>query len=195
MAKIGESVRIKRIAITGVPGSGKSTVAKIFEESGAYRVDADEITHRLLNQDSQLRQQIKNEFGQEVFSGNLRDNLAKVVFSDPVKLQRLEKIIHPKIIQHLLSEMKEAEKQHKLCVAEVPLLFEVNWEKYFDATICVTATSSLCLNRFGKGEEEYKKRTARQLSQADKARRADHVLENNQNMQTLKTHIEDLGIK
>ncbi len=195
MAKIGESVNIKKVAITGVPGSGKSTAAAIFEELGFYRIDTDKIAHRLLDQDSQLQQQIKDTFGQKIFSGELRKNLARVVFSDPKKLKELEKLIHPKILHDLLNEMKEAEKNHKLCVAEVPLLFEINWDKHFDVTLCITANPSLCLSRSGLTEEEYNKRMKRQLSQAEKAERADYVIENNRDLVALKTEIEELGIK
>jgi len=196
LAKIGESVKIKRIAITGVLGSGKSTVAKIFEESGAYRIDADEVAHRLLDQNSQLRQQIAHEFGQEIFSGNnVREKLAKLVFSNPEKLKRLEELIHPKILQNLLREMKQAESSHTLCIAEVPLLFEVQWESHFDVTLCVTSDPLTCLKRSGKSQEEYEKRMARQLSQEEKVKRADYIVENNKNIQTLEANIAKLGIQ
>lgn len=196
LAKIGESVKIKRIAITGVLGSGKSTVAKIFEESGAYRIDTDKIAHRLLDQDSQLQQQIAHEFGQEIFSGsNVREKLAQAVFSAPANLKRLEELIHPKILQHLLKEMKRAEGNYTLCVAEVPLLFEVCWEQHFDATLCVTSDPLIRLERSGKSQEEYEKRAARQLSQEEKIKRADYIVENNKNIQTLEANIAKLGIQ
>ncbi|GAB5411391.1 MAG: dephospho-CoA kinase [Chlamydiales bacterium] len=195
MAKIGESVSIKKVAITGVPGSGKSTVAAIFGELGAYRIDTDKIAHRLLDQDSQLQRKIKDAFGQEIFSGELRKNLAEVVFSDPKKIEELEKLIHPKILHVLLNEMKEAEKNQLIYVAEVPLLFEINWDKHFDVTLCITANPSLCLSRSGMTEGEYNRRMKRQLSQAEKAQRADYVIENNRDLVALKTEIEELGIK
>ena len=176
-------------------GSGKSTAATIFEELGAYRIDTDKIAHKLLDQDSQLQQQIKDAFGQEIFSGEIRKKLARVVFSDPKKLEKLEKLIHPKILRALLNEMKEAENNHKVCVAEVPLLFEINWDKYFDVTLCVTTNTSLCLSRSGLAEENYNKRMKRQLSQLEKAERANYVIENNSDLVALKTEIEELGIK
>lgn len=186
---------MKKVAITGVIGSGKSTTAAIFEELGAYRIDTDKIAHRLLDQDSQLQQKIKDAFGQEIFSGELRKNLAEVVFSDPKKIKELEKLIHPKILCALLNEMNEAKKNHKLCVAEVPLLFEINWDKHFDVTLCTAANPTLCLSRSGLSEEEYNKRMKRQLSQIEKAERADYVIENNRDQVALKTEIEELGIK
>ena len=91
--------------------------------------------------------------------------------------------------------MNEAKKTQILCVAEVPLLFEINWEKHFDVSLCVTANHPLCLSRSGLSEENYNKRMKRQLSQLEKAKRADYVIENNRDLVALKTEIEELGIK
>lgn len=121
-----------RIAITGGIGSGKSTVTKIIKDLGYPVVSCDNVYTELLN-DNAFLTILSNEFGDILDDcGKLdRKKLASITFNDFVKLQKLNEITHPAIMERV---MKECDK-HEVCFCEVPLLFECGYEKLFDETI------------------------------------------------------------
>src|SRR5215211_4516368 len=90
-----------RVGLTGGIGSGKSTVAKIFELLNVPVYYADEASKRLYSTDTQLIQQLKDHFGADIYSGEQlnRSLLSKIVFSDPGKLQLLNSLVHPPTIK------------------------------------------------------------------------------------------------
>ena len=168
---------MKKIAVTGTLGAGKSTVCKIFAEQGAYVVNADDIAHRLLEEE--CRPKVIQLLGLEiVVDGKInRQRVAKLVFKNPQKLKQLEAILHPAILKQLKLSMSQ--KPHKLFVAEIPLLFELGWNTYFDQTLCVTRASY-------QFTEEDALRTSYQLSPEEKAKRADFVINNDGGINELK---------
>lgn len=186
-------LKLKKIAVTGALASGKSAVAKLLEESGAHRIDTDEITHQILSSDRALKEKIIHLLGPDVAPHDHIDRrrVAEKVFEDPEKLKKLEDLLHPEILRRVLDEIKSLEKgKHvKIVVVEVPLLFELGWERYFDVTIAVTAKKALCIERYrklGHTQDEYEKRMARQWPDEKKADRADIVLVNNGDIDELK---------
>ena len=185
---------MRKIAVTGAPGSGKSTICRLFAEWGAHVVDADAISHQLIEGAS--RQAIIELFGPEIEKeGHIdRQAIANIVFKNPRQLKALEKILHPKILEHIQQEYKrlDAEKTSKWFIAEVPLLFELGWEKHFDTTICVTAEPTNCQKRFA---HEWNERMAHQLPIGEKAERADIVIHNDGDIDQLKQQIQDIIAK
>ena len=185
---------LKKIAVTGTVASGKSSVLKYFYEYGAYIVNSDQIVHELLVPETVLGKQIINLLGPEIVEkGQLsRKKIANKVFKTSGKLQTLEAIIHPHVLSKIEDLHKEVEKQqkHSLFLVEIPLLFEIGAESFFDYTITVTANEKISQKRFGK--EDYKERMSRQFSSKKKASRADFVLENNGSLEELKKKTKEL---
>src|SRR5579872_4450591 len=136
-------LKLVKIAITGGVASGKSTVCQFFKELGAYVVNADAIVHQLLKPDSHLGQQVIRLLGSEVLhNGQLdRGRIAEKVFRDPKQLKALEKILHPEVIHRIAEEYEKAVKDgsYTSFVVEIPLLFEIQGESFYDAVIAVLA--------------------------------------------------------
>lgn len=193
-------LKLIRIAITGGIASGKTSVCRVFQELGAFVVDADAIVHELLARDTNIRQQITGLLGEDVVvDSNLsRKVIADKVFKDPETLHALEQLLHPAVLK------KIEELYHKACrrknctafVVESPLLFEIGHEQLFDAVVAVTADLSVCQERFsrsGWSVQEYENRMKRQLDPALKARRADYVIENNGSPDDLRRQVIELN--
>lgn len=185
---------MRKIAITGAPGSGKSTVCQLLSEQGAYVVDADTISHQLIEGTS--RQAIIELFGPEIEKeGQIdRQAIANIVFKNPRQLKALEKILHPKILEHIQHDYKrlDAKQTNKWFIAEIPLLFELKWDQYFDISICVDATPANCQKRFPYG---WRERMMHQLSGNEKAKRADFVIQNDGDIKHLKQEIQNIIAK
>lgn len=193
-------LKLKKIAVTGGLAAGKTTVCRIFEELGAYVVSADEIVHQLLSPGTAVGQQVISLLGSDIISGQEfdRKKIADRVFSQPDLLRVLEEIIHPAVFDEIGRKYQqvEQEKKHSLFLAEIPLLFESEREKYFDAVISIVADPELCQKRFAQQThepiQEFEKRMARQIEPEVKARKAHYKIENNGNFEQLKTQIKTL---
>ena len=191
---------LKRVAVTGGIASGKTTVIEEFQKLGAYTVSADHITHQLLSSNSELIKQVITLLGNEVLSeGSIdRKKVAKKVFRDPELLFQLEALIHPNVASVIERRWREVEKsqKHQLFVAEVPLLFEAAQDGWYDVTCAVIANEGDCKRRFCQGsgydEEEYERRASRQLTQAEKAKKANFVIENIGSLDELKSQATTL---
>ena len=135
----------KKIALTGGIGSGKSLALDCAKELGYNTVSCDEISRKIYR-DKTLKEEIKKEFGDSVFSSNgrlIRKRLAKLVFGDTGKVAKLNALTHPVIIQ---KAFKKASLSKRDCVIEVPLLFESGLEKEFDQVIVVMRDKNARVN-------------------------------------------------
>lgn len=181
---------LRKVAITGGPASGKSTVCRFLKELGAYVVSADEIVHQLLSQDQNTRQKIIELVGEEVLTGNCidRQKIANKVFNDPEKLEALENFLHPKVreqVNRIYSQMKHKQPAPALFAAEIPLLFESGMDEDFDIAIAVISPQEVRRKRFAqKGlpendpETDFNRRTKRFFSEEKLREKADYVIEN-----------------
>lgn len=178
---------MKKVAITGALASGKSTLCRLLEELGGYYVSADELVHELLSPQTPLGQQVIQLLGEEVLVGDRFDKeaVANKVFEDPRLLEELEKILHPAV-------RKEIEKHYRqthtspLFIVEIPLLFETGFDQEYDVTVAVVTNK-----RFSERADDAK-RKRRQLSQEEKAKRADFIIENNGTLEDLKRAAKQL---
>lgn len=199
-------LELKKIAVTGGLSSGKSTVCRMFQQLGAYIVNADQITHQLLSSDTALINQIISLLGDAILTdgGIDRSKMAKVVFTSPSLLQQIEALIHPKVVAEIERQWQAACKEgvYPLFVVEIPLLFEAGLDQGYDATIAVVANEKQCIDRFcmnGKHEKsDYFTRTSRQLSQDEKAKRAIYIINNNGSLDQLQEEVtllyQSLGV-
>lgn len=175
---------MKKVAITGLPGSGKSLACQLLKEYyGAFILSSDAIVHDLIAHDKEVKNKICLSFGKEALD---RDNLAKKVFAKEKELLKLEEILHPRVLQKIKQVYREIEKScdYSLFVVEVPLLFEVGFESFFDVTIALVALDETCKKRFGK--EDFEKRTARHFSTQKKKELATFSIKNEGSVEDLK---------
>lgn len=175
---------LKKIAVTGGIASGKTTVCHIFETKGATVVYADKIVHELLKKE--LKEKIIREFGTQIAPHKEIDPeiLSGIVFQNPEKLEKLEKIIHPAVLKKIDEAYQNA--KGSCFIAEIPLLYEIGAEKFFDGVIVVLCDEERAKKRFNKGRREYEARMRRQIDPQEKGIRAQYVIENNGTLEELE---------
>jgi dephospho-CoA kinase len=176
------------MAVTGPLACGKSTFVRMLGEMGADTVSADGIVHELLARDPGTISKVVERFGEDVRgeTGIDRSALARAVFGDERALQDLEDILHPLVREE--TDRRVASSEAELFVAEIPLLFEGGRSGQFDYTVAVTAPEERRLAwaaERGMGEGQVRAIEARQLPQEEKARRADLVVQNDGDLDTL----------
>ena len=189
-------LKLKRIAITGGIASGKTSVCRVFQELGAYVVNADAIVHELLSLQTNLSQQVISLLGKDILiDGKLsRRVIAEKVFKDPEVLHALEKLLHPAVL-YKIEELYQAACQqgtYTAFVVESPLLFEIGQDQFYDLVIAVLADEAVSRKRFSQAgftPEEYERRMKRQLPPVEKARRADYIINNNGSLDNLREQV------
>ena len=193
-------LRLKKIAVTGGIASGKSAVCQVLQELGAFVVDADAIVHELLTPDTSIGQQVIRLLGNNIVkNGKLsRRAIADKVFNDPETLHALEKILHPAVLEkiNLLYRLACSQKSSKVFFVEIPLLFEIGQEKFYDAVIVTITNEKLAQQRYrsvGHSDEEFFLRMKRQLDPEKKAQRADYVIRNEGSIDDLRKQVKNIS--
>ena len=189
-------LKLVKIAITGGVASGKTSVCQFFQELGAYVVNTDKIVHELLLSDTDLVQKIIRQFGPEVIKNKELDRriLAEKVFKDSKSLLVLEQLIHPAVLRKIKEfYVRASEKNHYASfVVEIPLLFEIQEESFYDYTVTVVADEAIAKERFqsqGFQNTEYDQRMKRQLTPHQKALKSHYILQNNNSLADLKNKV------
>ena len=168
------------VAITGGIGAGKSEALRAFARHGAATVSSDEIVHHLLRRDD-VRDAIVARMGNGVLSpeGEIdRGALATIVFNDRDALSWLEELLHPLVSVEYLQwrdQLAALPDSPRVCVTEVPLLYETGGDARFDKVVLVTAPTKL---RRARSEVAADDRESRLIPDAEKAKRADFVYKN-----------------
>jgi dephospho-CoA kinase len=172
-----------KIGLTGGIGSGKTTVAKIFELLNVPVYYADDASKRLYHTDQELIKNIKKHFGEDVYSNEQlnRSKLAAIVFNDPAKLELLNQLVHPPTI--LDAEVWMKNQTAPYVIKEAALLFESGSSASLDYIIGVKAPSHFRIKRVmerdGLSREDVISRANRQIDEEIKMRLCDFVIENN----------------
>ena len=192
-------LKLKKIAITGGVASGKTSVCRFFQELGACVVNADAIVHELLKPDTDLGQQIIRQFGPEIINhGQIsRKIIADQAFKDPKQLQKLEELIHPAVLRKIEELYTAASsKDFSSFVVEIPLLFEIGAEDFYDVVVAVLTDEAYAKKRFeqaGFQETEYDLRMKRQLEPKEKAAKAHYTIYNNGSIEELRHEVVKLN--
>ena len=182
------------VAVTGGIGAGKSEALQAFNRHGAAVVSSDEIVHRLLAEDSEVRAALLERLGDEVFDGNggvVRSRVAELVFRDPELRMWLEQLLHPRVVREYLAWREEqAEKPTPpvLTVTEVPLLYETGGDSRFDRVVVITAPPAVRADRHPVGDE----REARLIPDEEKVRRADYAYVNDGSLEELDRFVAEV---
>ena len=182
------------IGLTGGIGAGKSETLAAFERLGAATLSTDRVTHELLD-DDRVRAALIERWGPEVAPGDGvdRNRVGEIVFSDPDELAFLEGVLHPRVGVHVLEWRENLGADVEVAAVEVPLLFEAAMEGAFDATVAVVAGDEIREARLReRGQPGLEEREGRQLDQAEKERRADHVIRNEGSIEELESKVREL---
>ncbi|MFZ2087092.1 MAG: dephospho-CoA kinase [Desulfobaccales bacterium] len=175
-----------KIALTGGPGSGKSTVARMFRDLGAEVIDADEVAYAVVAPGQPAWEELRREFGPEFFQedGSLnRAKMSDLVFQDAEARRQLNAIVHPRLTREIVRRVQDlAARGENLVIIEVPLLFEAGREKNFDVIIVVDADEKTQIERLsvrdGRTPEEAQGILKAQWPLSAKKSRADFVVDN-----------------
>ena len=175
---------VLKIGLTGGIGSGKTTVAKIFELLGVPVYYADEASKRLYHTNKELMAGLKKYFGEDVYTNEQlnRSKLAAIVFNDPGKLELLNSLVHPLTIKDAEEWMQKQKVPY--IIKEAALLFEAGSAKGLDFVIGVSAPEELrikrVMDRDGIKKEEVLSRIERQMDDKTKMSLCDFVIKNDE---------------
>lgn len=171
------------VGLTGGIGSGKTTVAQLFEELGVPVYNSDIEAKKLMNSSKKLRKAIKSLFGKKAYKKKKlnRALLAEKVFSDKKLLKALNSLVHPAVRKHFNSWAKEQKAPY--VIQEAAIIFEQGNQDYYDKIILVTAPQEDRIRRILKRDEnqdrlKIQKRIANQWPDDEKIDLSDYVIEN-----------------
>jgi dephospho-CoA kinase len=175
------------IGLTGNFGTGKTTVSQILAELGAVIIDADKLGHELLQPDAETYGEIVTAFGKSILKPNGeidRNKLGKLVFADTAALNRLNRILHPRIYEIAKRKIEEyRQARSRIVVLEAALLIEADWTSLVDLVDQVwvtTAPEATIVRRLksqrGLEQEQILARLQAQMPAGEKAKRADVVI-------------------
>ena len=176
------------VAITGSIGAGKTEALRSFARHGAAVVSSDEIVHHLLATDDAVRDALVERLGEGILGDDGRPDrqrIAQVVFRDRDKLRFLEELLHPLVSREYLlwrEQLASLPSPPRVCVTEVPLLFEAGSQERFDRVVVITAPPQL---RDARGRRPVDDREARLIPDREKAKRADFVYRNTGSLEEL----------
>jgi len=190
---------VTRIGVTGTLGAGKSTLARLFESWGAWRIDADQLARDAVAPGTPALERIRAEWGEGIVTGGALDRvtLRRIVFGDPEARMRLEAIVHPEVRRLRESRLAEAARGGAaVVVEEVPLLFEIGMADAFDAIVVVDAAEAVRRSRVREerslSDGEFDGIEAAQMPAEEKRRGATWVIDNDGTPEDLEKAARDV---
>lgn len=187
------------LGLTGNIGCGKSSVSTIFMENNIKVVDADIVARQIFD-DKNLLNEVFSTFGKSIRNqdGSLnRRALGNIVFNDDEKLILLNNLTHPKIKQKILSKVEEYKNQgEKIVVIDAALLIEDDYIPYIQKLILITCRKEIQINRIiardNCTKEEAISRINSQMSQEEKVKFADYIIDNSNSFEELQKKVLEL---
>lgn len=183
------------IGITGGMGSGKTTFVKELAAMGARVVDADSLAKKIIEENASVRYELKKTFGSDVFDsdGHLKRRLlAQKAFAGRLRCRRLNRIVWPRLIQQLRTEIGSIQKRHPdaWIVLDMAVLFESGADALVDRTVTVSALketrTARVKRKLGLSVKEINQRMRMQMPDSEKRKRADTVIRNNDSILQLR---------
>ena len=186
------------IGITGGIASGKSTVTEFLRQQGYQVIDADQVVHELQEPGGRLYQALLSAFGSAILreDGRLdRPKLGAMIFGNPQLLEQSSQIQNQIIREELAGRRDMLAETEDIFFMDLPLLFELQYEDWFDQIWLVDVTEETQLSRLmsrnALSQEEAEKRIAAQLSLREKRKRADVLIDNNGSLEATRQQIRD----
>ena len=173
--------------MTGGIGAGKSQALQAFARHGAATLSSDEIVHRLIAQDEEVRAALDRRFGTTE-----RAEIAAVVFEDRDALVWLEELLHPRVqaeYAYWAAELAALDQPPDLAVVEIPLLYETGSDSRFDAVVVITAPEEI---RAARTSVRPDSRAKRLLPDEEKIRRASFAYVNDGTVEQLDAFVADV---
>ena len=192
---------MKIIGLTGGIGTGKSTVSRFLKEQNFAIVDADLISRQVVEPGMPLLKELEDAFGSEIINddGSLnRKGLAAIVFNDVEQRKLMDSIMHKEILAEMRRVMEDYQQQniHQGIIIDAPLLFEIGLEKWCDQVWLVTADMDVRIQRVcvrdNAKPEEVEARIRNQMSDDEKRRLSDDILDYSGTLEDLHKQISDL---
>jgi dephospho-CoA kinase len=171
-----------RVAVTGGIGAGKTEALRAFARRGVPTLSADDVVHRLIGEDEEVRAALKERFGTTD-----RAKIAAVVFVDPGELAWLEGLLHPRVGQAEREWLDGLEA--RVAVTEIPLLYEVGADERFDAVVVITAPPEV---RAARAPQANDARAGRLLTDEEKIARADFSYVNDGTLEQLDAFVGEV---
>jgi dephospho-CoA kinase len=188
-------VRPVAVAITGGIGAGKTEALHAFARHGAATISSDDIVHRLLREDEDVRAALLERFGAGILddAGNVdRAAISRIVFDDREALAWLEALLHPRVVAEYLAwreGLADLPDPPAVSATEVPLLYEVGGEERFDVVVTITAPEDVRRERSRVSIPE--QREARLVADDEKSARADFSYVNDGTRQQLDDFVAE----
>ena len=189
------------IGLTGGIGTGKSTVSNYLREHNFAIVDADLISRQVVEPGRPLLKELEEAFGSEIINddGSLnRKGLAAIVFNDVEQRKLMDSIMHKEILAEMRSCMEEYQQnnQHQGIIIDAPLLFEIGLEKWCDQVWLVTADMGIRIQRVCARDNavpaEVEARIRNQMSDDEKIKLSDVILDNSGTLDDLHSQLDKL---
>lgn len=184
------------IGLTGNIACGKSTVARMLAEKGAYVIDADAIAHEVIRKGTPAYEAILRRFGKDILGPDEeidRRRLGEIVFRDPIALRDLEAIVHPAVLVEIQQRIQACPEAPAIVIEAIKLI-ESGFARACDAVWVVTCSESEQIHRLmkdrGLTEEEARIRIRAQPPQEEKIRQADVVIDNNGSLEATRRQID-----
>lgn len=181
-----------KIGITGGIGSGKSSVARIIQDSGYLVLDADNIAKEILSDDKGVKLSIKSAFGQESYSGDKlnKEFLSASVFNSVENVIKINSILHPPTIKIIDELMNKELAKKDLVFVEAALIFESEMDEILDHVLLVTSPEELRIKRIIKrdstSELKVLQRMKYQMPESEKENLSDFALKNESSFDELE---------
>jgi len=196
-ARTPESRSVFVIGVTGAVGAGKSAAADTLEALGCARFDADRSAKAALDR-PEVIDALRRWWGAEVVGADGRidrSRVAAIVFSDDEQRRRLERLIHPIVREDLAETLAAAADRGERCIVlDIPLLHEGGLDAWCDGVLFIDAPREQRLERVsasrGWNGAELARREAAQMPEGEKRRRADAIVRNDADLQTLRIRVE-----
>ena len=186
------------IGLAGGIGSGKSTIASCFEQLGCIVANADENAKKALQTEG-VRSQLVDWWGSDILNhdGSINTSaVAAIVFEDNTERLRLESLLHPIAREMQQEQFSVATKETKAFIIDAPLLIEAGFDAICDAIVFVDVSTEIRQKRVkecrGWSNEELKRRETAQLPLDMKRKKADYIVVNEGNLDSVKRQVEHI---
>src|ERR1700722_17545441 len=202
-----------KVGLTGGIASGKSVVGEMLVALGAHLIQADEISHQLMQPGQNVYYEVVAHFGREIlnYDGRVnRSKLAEAAFGKSApgtgsRIEELNRIVHPAVIRRQLEWLEETGRQHPgaIAIVEAALIIEAGAGKSFGCFILVTCSDEQRVARFAARQKidldaarkEVARRMAAQLPEAEKIKAADYVIDNSGSLDHTQEQVRQLWEK